>query len=416
MAEVDEKKIEEQKESWAISTFSDDISKEYSNNFSVSKYYILFEKFKHNHLSHGMVALLKLGVNDATIKNYMKTESEKMYETIKQYESTNKVSLQATTCDWSSINEYLGSNKNFYGILAMFENKLIKEHNNNIGALLAEVFPILSPGVCGGAFHGLIQLGYGLSVNNTQIILEGLALLTMQSLPFQYKPTSKSNTAKDTAVNIGITALLNGFIRRENKLKEIISKYKGNGNSDTKNVSIHGNEIVSNYLQLIVDKIPKCDDNDGIKKVKRWLLSTVISLYTYVNGKDYNDFFLLHGVTGGWSLIQCLPYLKTNELRDAAVIQFLHGFIAYYVVQGQYQFAKPRMKRAWNKKEIKEFKKKAIGIIYNDIKPKDNESKDFVEVHRLKVAHIVLECLELNIIDGALGRDVINLVQKPYQF
>eukprot|EP01084_Bolivina_argentea_P060552 110616_1 len=35
MSEADEKKIEEQKEHWAISSFSDDISKEYSNNFSV---------------------------------------------------------------------------------------------------------------------------------------------------------------------------------------------------------------------------------------------------------------------------------------------------------------------------------------------------------------------------------------------
>eukprot|EP00483_Globobulimina_turgida_P009502 UN09521 len=95
----------------------------------------------------------------------------------------------------------------------MFENKLSKQHNNNISDFLSAVFPFLSPGVCGGAFHGLIHLGYGASVNNKQIILEGLALLTMQYLEFRYKPSKnlqiQTNDEKSMDENVTLIDVLN---------------------------------------------------------------------------------------------------------------------------------------------------------------------------------------------------------------
>lgn len=44
-------------------------------------------------------------------------------------------------------------------------------------------FPLLSNGVAGAAFHGSIQMGYGLEVEHVPTTIDGIAFLSSRFLP-----------------------------------------------------------------------------------------------------------------------------------------------------------------------------------------------------------------------------------------
>src|SRR6218665_607768 len=86
-------------------------------------------------------------------------------------------------------------------------------------------------------------------------------------------------------------------------------------------------------------KIPGIQEmeNEDIEEQRdellRWLLDSAITVYALI---DKHDFFLLHGVTAAWSLLQLGPVGvgKSRQLTLELVTTFLCVLLAAYISQG----------------------------------------------------------------------------------
>jgi len=70
------------------------------------------------------------------------------------------------------------------------------------------------------------------------------------------------------------------------------------------------------YELALSVKLPSVNatDSDAARQLGVWAVNTALSIYASTSRR--NDFFLLHGVTAAWSLLQvCLLQLLTPKLR-----------------------------------------------------------------------------------------------------
>ena len=78
--------------------------------------------------------------------------------------------------------------------------------------------------------------------------------------------------------------------------------------------------------------------DDGVK-LASWLLDCTIQVY--IQSSRINDFFLLHGVTGSWSLLQVVHLLSDYKQQRDAVKYFLAALISVYIAVGRPTFSIP---------------------------------------------------------------------------
>ena len=67
------------------------------------------------------------------------------------------------------------------------------------------------------------------------------------------------------------------------------------------------------------------------KDLCKWLLNCAILVYTAAESR--NDFFLLHGVTGAWSLLQVVQSMDDHDQIVHSVYAFLVTLLAVYIRQ-----------------------------------------------------------------------------------
>lgn len=78
-------------------------------------------------------------------------------------------------------------------------------------------------------------------------------------------------------------------------------------------------------------------ENEDVDKQRntllRWLLDSAITVYALI---DKHDFFLLHGVTAAWSLVELGPVAigKSRHLTLEVVTTFVYTLLAAYISQG----------------------------------------------------------------------------------
>ena len=78
--------------------------------------------------------------------------------------------------------------------------------------------------------------------------------------------------------------------------------------------------------------------NDGVQ-LASWLVDCAIQVYT--QSSCINEFFLLHGVTGSWSLLQVVHLLSDYKQQRDAVKYFLAALISVYIAVGRPKFSIP---------------------------------------------------------------------------
>ena len=78
--------------------------------------------------------------------------------------------------------------------------------------------------------------------------------------------------------------------------------------------------------------------NDGVQ-LASWLVDCAIQVYT--QSSRINEFFLLHGVTGSWSLLQVVHLLSDYKQQRNAVKYFLAALISVYIAVGRPTFSIP---------------------------------------------------------------------------
>ncbi|XP_053377520.1 uncharacterized protein LOC123529487 isoform X2 [Mercenaria mercenaria] len=295
---------------------------------STEKFFIEYNGFLSNHLTHGVIALHRLGVPSERIERFIQWYSPKL-------ESTT-----SDVIDDRPVEELKGKRVAYYSILKHFEH-LLREKYKTVDDLIKNEYPHVSNGLAGSALHGTIHLGYGYSVRNERIILEGLAY-TFHS----YRPivTTKSNA--DLAVfgsgNVEIMDVLRSLrLNKElfNKMKEGIKEDRWKplklGNfqlSVCYLLTDHGDLLTNLVLSLALGQYVRASDS-SLDPVKLGRRIVYLSVLVYALAEDRNNFFLLHGVTCAWGLHQIMPLL-TAEDGIKVVREFLTVLLAVYVAEG----------------------------------------------------------------------------------
>ena len=120
-------------------TFPSELSELFVREFSTNKYYIEYNGFLSNHLSHGMIALYRINAtnNNDIIKSFMKHYSNKLEDI-----SLSTIDTNREACNWYKIDAYLGQRKNFYGIFEMMKTDAEVVYNQDIQHLVKTRFPL----------------------------------------------------------------------------------------------------------------------------------------------------------------------------------------------------------------------------------------------------------------------------------
>lgn len=124
---------------------------------STNSYYIVYQGYLVNHLSHGIIALSRLGANSERVNRFIEWYVPRLEDPGKFRDEEN---IKNTT-------EILGKRQSFYGLVNAYKEELEKR-DGSLEKLIADKFPSLFPGLLGAALHGLIHLGYGYAAKSAQ--------------------------------------------------------------------------------------------------------------------------------------------------------------------------------------------------------------------------------------------------------
>ncbi|CAH1803127.1 unnamed protein product, partial [Owenia fusiformis] len=294
---------------------------------STKKFYIEHTSGRTNHIAHGIIALDELGADKTRIQKYIHHYAERLEKPRDHEDAWEKVDIENSK----------GKQKGFYGLLDHYKELLQEVHSGDWSSLLTQEFPKLSAGVVGAATHGLIQIGYGVAAKSDQVICEGLAYLHHSYLAI------KTNVRPINEPKLPITEVLQNiyedkdFQQRVNEEAEkdhpFVPQNSGNFTSRILTIyNIFGDKLLQYSHQVQMPSFFNEDDytlNDVVK-LARWIVDCAILVFAKSSRK--NDFFLLHGVTAAWSLLQIIPLLSP-ENGVKAIKEFLIALLGVYIVQ-----------------------------------------------------------------------------------
>lgn len=141
-----------------------------------------------NHMSHYLVALYELGAS--------KERLEKAYEDYSTDTKLEPARPPTTTITTDTWRDYRGKKSHHLDLVAFFSREL---EQLGVRTTLRRYVPDLLEGVCGSAFHGVIQLGYALEVMDVPNIAEGLAYFTYSFYSLGHPKTTASVTGDEAA-------------------------------------------------------------------------------------------------------------------------------------------------------------------------------------------------------------------------
>lgn len=300
------------------------------------KYYIEYNGFLSNHLSHGIIALHRLGATRDRIERFIHLYRWRLESPASHAGETSAATDKRTP----PVEDLLGARASYY-ILVDHYTDLLAALNQSTAGLIRDEFPKLSDGLVGSAYHGLIHLGYGFAAGNSRLVCEGLAYLHHSHMPFRAsaellaKPLSSGTfDVVDVLRNVAQDVSLREFV--DERIQSDLWKERLAGDFQRRVgvlVTEKGDELLR-YTHAV--ELPPffCVDytgEDQAGKIATWLVDSAVVLYAASERR--NDFFLLHGVTATWSLAQLLPLLQSHsDVVDAARVM-LSSLFAVYVAQ-----------------------------------------------------------------------------------
>ena len=120
---------------------------DFLNHQSTSEYFIEYQSFVTNHLSHWVIALHRLQATRPRLESCVKGYIPKL-----------------DTDDDRPVENLRGERISFYRILQHYETLLKEKYNSNTDELIKGEYPKVSAGLAGSALHGMIHLGYSYSI------------------------------------------------------------------------------------------------------------------------------------------------------------------------------------------------------------------------------------------------------------
>ena len=231
-----------------------------------------------------------------------------------------------------------GERKCFYKIL-QYIKALLKDNYKSIEGLIAGELPKYTFGLGCSAFHGIIHLGYGYSAKDEKRVCEGLAYLHHSYLPLMHtKPLPAADEiGKGTKSPIELLQSIKEDKFLYNTMVEGIKKEPWSSMDQgyfqrrlAYLIQAHGDHFVSFLSDMKLD-IPRAETSD-IDLVELGKQVVGIATTAYVMTEPANDFFMLHGVTSSWSILQLLPLLDAKHGLEMIEV-FLIKLLATYVCQ-----------------------------------------------------------------------------------
>ena len=324
------------------------------NRNSTEKFFIEYKGFFSNHLAHGVIALYRLGVPNERIERFIKWYSPKL-------ESTT-----SDVIDERPIEELKGQRTAYYTILKYYET-LLKEKYKTVDELIKNEYPKLSKGLSGSALHGTIHLGYGYSVKNERVILEGLAY-TFHSYRAIVSTRSEDDLAAFGKGTVEITEVLKNLnlkkdlsAQMEEGIKEDRWKPLKLGRFQLRVIYLltdHGDFLTDLVLSLAFGpEVRAADGSLDPAKFGRRLV--YLSMTVYALAANRNDFFLLHGVTCAWGLHMLIP-LMSKEDGIKTVRDYLTVLLSVFVAVGSPELNVPLTQDEFTEKDWTEHIAKTV--------------------------------------------------------
>ena len=236
----------------------------------------------------------------------------------------------------SDVDSLLGTRRGFYHLMHHYKIELSQCGSSD--ALVRQAWPRLAPGMVCAALHGLIHTGYHLSVGSDQGVCEGLAYTHYSYRPVVYdRATGDNQVAEFGKGNRSFLSVLQE-IRIDCSMHEtMLSDAEIFRAASTRTFGIAQSRLISmcekqgdRLMGLVHElQLPDFKDHPAIV-LGNYLVETAMTAYQASVRR--NDFFLLHGVTGAWSLKNILCHLSQEDVIDSART-FLCVLLATYMTQ-----------------------------------------------------------------------------------
>jgi hypothetical protein len=276
----------------------------------------LAKKNFHNHLSHQILTAYALGASSQVLENI-----GKQYDYLRD-KPPHKMDI--TVENWL---EHLGHNELWTDYLTFFD-KMVKE--KGIRTVINEytLKKQMLPRLVSGAFHPLIQLGFGIEFDDPMIVAEGLAGAACHENRFKDiidQDFWELNQNNDSILDIAQQ------IKNDNRFDGILS-YEDE-NKLTK--------ILSNKTQLIKEYALKfgVTYNNLYDRLKEAHESIILIYAASAQRPDKNsvrlDFFFVHGVTSIYFMD--LIFEIAESKKHCAVLLKAHfaAVLTYYITRGR---------------------------------------------------------------------------------
>jgi len=231
-----------------------------------------------------------------------------------------------------NLHSFIGTKSNFQELFHFFKNEL---ESNSLEHVLLKYYPQLMKGVVGGAFHGVIHLGWAIYYRKSlTAIAEGFAYLTYVNLPndfsfqkevswinenisYENKSEEKQKEVADELFEIFLK------IQKDDRIKEIITSdfFSTSGFQD------RAKHLIMNYNQLLFNDYTSTVSPFSINE----LIIALCKLFYYTNS---NNFFLLHIITSLFAIFHILQFPFEQKTKNWVLLNFFHLSIACYVTEG----------------------------------------------------------------------------------
>ena len=226
---------------------------------------------------------------------------------------------------------------------------------------IQEYVPSLLQGIVGAAFHTVIHLGYGLSFRDhphSEIaIAEGLAYLTYRYLELP-EISEVELKEKPSQLLDGLAIAQN--IRNNSKLCKVFREEPNTSlgyNDSAIYMAKHHAEDLKHYTNSwkYLHNIPESPEELKIhlEAAAHELVDLVLRMFLFTTPMA-EDFFLLHGVTASFAILQILGVLTDPEVQMRLLQFAFTGIMTNYVINccpdiRERQFEVPDHLDSWEK-------------------------------------------------------------------
>ena len=336
---------------------------------STHKHFIEYRVFLSNHLAHGIIALHKLGATDDDLQAFVSRYIPRL-EAAKDHQEPDASAVHPDKPAY--IAELLGQRKDFYFLLREYQERLQKQYGGKLDAFVRGEFAQLADGLHCAALHPLIHTGYGLSVGSATIVVEGLAYLHFSHMRTRPIPRDGSERCVDIFDALKRLKESTGLMAKVKTYAAVKTFMPGITGEFQRFVGVLcSHPYVRSQVQLLVEslQLPAWFNlaDASVSDVRR-LMDTVLhwALTVYACAEKRNDFFLLHGVTGAWSLLQVLQTYTDPLPAFDAVQTYIATLFAAYMAQGSPALQLEHLQAAPANTTMNELCQEALGLTVDE--------------------------------------------------